>query len=268
MDWQLKQLYWLELDDNLITDLPASIGQLKACRILQLRNNCLDTIPESILLLPGLVGLALNGNPLRHIPKTLGLSKSLSWVNISNTKISNDEYKVYRRKLPSTVDIGHDKIVYFEDEVNPCYTESQSNDMDKIFRRLENDPHFLGGENKWQNFLKDYFNLTGIVAATDQENFEITDTVSLKFIVRSEGGLSDITVVAYNNEPAKEEAIRLLKLSCAYWVPSYMGGRNVNAWYQQSFVFSVSRYGGQVKSSIKAFNPLPANIRVLNLEEE
>ena len=264
----LQQLYWLELDDNLITELPNSIGQLKACRILQLRNNCLDTIPESVLLLPGLVGLALNGNPLRHIPKTLLLSKSLSWINISNTKISNEEYKVYRRQVPATVDIGHDKIIYFEDEVNPCYTGTQSNKMDKIFRRLQNDPYFLGGENKWQSFLKEYFNLTTTNAASDETDFEMTDTVSLKFVVRREGGLSDITVVAYNNEAAKEEAIRLLKLSCAYWVPSHIGGRNVNAWYQQSFIFSVSRYGGHVKSSIKAFNPLPANIRVLNPEED
>jgi hypothetical protein len=96
----------------------------------------------------------------------------------------------------------------------------------------------------------------------------MTDTVSLKFIVRREGGLSNIMPVAYKNTSAMDEAIRLLKLSCAYWVPSNFSGRNVNAWFHQSFVFSISKSGNQVNTSIKVFNPLPANIRVLILDKD
>ena len=59
----------------------------------------------------------------------------------------------------------------------------------------------------------------------------------------------------FNDEKLKEESMRLLKKSCVYWIPALNGGRNLNAWHIQKFIFRVINDNDQVSVLvIPAFN--------------
>ncbi|CAN5731320.1 hypothetical protein BH11BAC3_BH11BAC3_37140 [soil metagenome] len=270
-DWigNFPKLYWLELDDNQIRHLPSSMKNLKSCEILRLANNNIEEVAANILLIPKLRILSIASNPINHFPQAMLNSKSLESLSIGNTNISYDEYKQFRRKLNKKIDIGHDSPVYFEDEEKPCYTEDSLREGDHIFRKLENDPQFVTYKVGKINFFSSNVSFDKIIASTSKTRDTIlTDTVSLKFIVRRAGGLSNIMCVSGTNEAAKTEAIRLLKLSCPYWAPSNMGGRNINAWFQQSFVFTITSTGGAFENQLKVFNPIPATIRTIELQKD
>ena len=89
----------------------------------------------------------------------------------------------------------------------------------------------------------------------------------LKFIVRREGSLSDIYALHFKHEQLKEEAIRLLKLSCDYWVPSDMGGVKITAWTQLAFIFEVNTNKEEDNFSIRTVNPSPSIPRIYSIDE-
>ncbi|HKG14500.1 MAG TPA: COR domain-containing protein [Pyrinomonadaceae bacterium] len=68
---QLTQLEALFLNDNELAALPQSIGRLTRLYRLDLTNNRLTTLPESVGDLTALQTLFLNGNRLRKLPESL-----------------------------------------------------------------------------------------------------------------------------------------------------------------------------------------------------
>ena len=59
----------LDLSNNKLTELPATISHLKNLNSLKLANNQLNDLPPSIAILDKLESLDLSGNPLSEIPK-------------------------------------------------------------------------------------------------------------------------------------------------------------------------------------------------------
>jgi hypothetical protein len=216
--------------------------------------------------LPKLEGLSFYGNPVRHIPPEIVHARALEWFNIAATDISNDEYRAVRRKVNAKVDIPHDKIVFFEDEDKPCYTENREWKMPAESYRLNVDPYFMGKPGDWQNFLTANLKKEQMLKEAGDTAMGWQDSVVLKFMVRSKGGLTNINAVYFKSTAAKEEAVRLLKLSCPHWVPTMAGGRYVHAWFLQSFIFTGSKQGD---IAVRPVTPYPAPpMRIVEFEEE
>jgi len=125
---------------------------------------------------------------------------------------------------------------------------------DKIFTGLEIEPSFFGGHRELVKFLneeKDSVFLIDLLSS----NKNSEDSVELKFIVRREGGIGNLSAIFFSNDKLKNESIRLLKKSCVYWVPGMNGSRNLNAWHVQKIIFRVINDNSKVSVLvIPAFN--------------
>jgi len=268
-DWiaDIQKLNWLILDENKIKSVPAFLKKLTRLEVLRFSDNLIDTIPGEIFLLPKLKVLDISKNPIRHVPSEILHSNSLEWFNIQDTKIQYAEYKVLRKKINSKTKIGHDSPVYFEDETKPCYTDIPGVGEENVFTKLQTDPYFWGGWKKWQQFVSDNIDTKKVLSFINYDLKSYMDSVVVKFIVRKEGGISNIKSVYFGDEKLKNEVYRLMKLSCVYWVPSNMGGRNINAWFQQLFIFTIENTNGAPVLKVRAENPSPTSLFQFEKEE-
>ncbi|WP_188315872.1 leucine-rich repeat domain-containing protein [Chitinophaga agrisoli] len=224
---ELKAINWLELNNNQLTvihDLP----DLHKLRVFRVSGNLLDTVPGNILLLPALETADISNNPITHIPVEIQHAAKLTWLSIYSTWISNTEYMAYKRLVGKHIALPHDKIVFFEDEDRPCYIDGLL-DTSEVFTHMEVNPHFIKGHQAWQNFAVDHLRKNKVAG--------VQDSVVLRYIVRDEGGFSNLQVVHYKFEQTRDEAVYLMKLSCPYWVPASISGRRVNLWRRQVFIF-------------------------------
>jgi len=121
----LNKLNYLDLSSNYITELPESIGEMKSLKFLNLESNELKSLPESINNLKNLQFLNLSGNPFEKIPNLSGLSNleqlvmnyinvseipdslfkltKLKFLEISNTKSSYSDGKIYITEIPESI---------------------------------------------------------------------------------------------------------------------------------------------------------------------
>ncbi|SEM62884.1 Leucine-rich repeat (LRR) protein [Chitinophaga rupis] len=224
---ELKELNWLVLDDNRLVAI-SDLQGLRKLRVFRVSGNLLDTLPGNILLLPELETVDITNNPIRHFPVQIKNALKLTYFNIQSTEITNAEYKTYRKFLGKSMILPHDKIMYFEDEDGPCYIDSLTNTND-VFTHIEVYPSFMKGTAAWHNFVRNNLHEDSIAG--------MQDSVVLKYIIREGGGLANLRVLNYKFEQTRNEAIRLMKLSCPYWVPANISGRKVSLWRRQVFVF-------------------------------
>lgn len=89
-----ENLKYLNLNDNLISELPSLIGNLKSLKNLLLRNNRLKKICFSIENLENLLSLDLHGNCLRELPNSIVNLPKLGMLDLS---------KNYLTKLPNSI---------------------------------------------------------------------------------------------------------------------------------------------------------------------
>lgn len=77
------------MGDNRLTEVPSTLGQLKALQALVLCDNMLESLPSSIASLTNLKTLALHKNRLRTLPTEIITLKCLTEVSVTNNGISN-----------------------------------------------------------------------------------------------------------------------------------------------------------------------------------
>lgn len=223
---ELPRLYWLVLDDNRLREFPLLPG-LQRLEVLRLRENLLDTFPGNLLLLPALKVFDIAGNPVRHIPAQLKKAAQLESFNIYNTGVPYEEYRSYRRQVKKSTHIVYNRPVYFEDEEKPCYIASI--DTSEVFTHMETYPVFMKGWAARQQFMEKHLRR--------QDVNGLRDSVVLRFIVRRGGGISNIRVLHAAQAKTTDEAVRLLRLSCPYWRPANISGRQADCWQRLVLVF-------------------------------
>jgi len=79
----LRNLDTLKLDNNSISSIPATIGQLKRLRYLSIANNLLSTLPEEIGLMDALIELDIHSNSLNELPVAIWRCSLVS-LNVSS----------------------------------------------------------------------------------------------------------------------------------------------------------------------------------------
>lgn len=76
-------LKWLILTDNVLTELPAQLGDLTGMRKLMLSNNRLASLPRALASMRELELLRLANNQLRRVPPWLVALPRLAWLALA-----------------------------------------------------------------------------------------------------------------------------------------------------------------------------------------
>jgi len=126
-------------------------------------------------------------------------------------------------------------------EINMKKISENSNDQnskdDKVFTKVENEAQFPGGETEWRHYLEK--NLNPDVPVTDgwkQGTYQIT----ISFIVKKDGSISDIKTDNYQGSKTADECINLIKKG-PRWVPALQNGHNVTSYKKQPITFVVMK---------------------------
>ncbi|AHF17484.1 hypothetical protein NIASO_08560 [Niabella soli DSM 19437] len=259
--FELKKLNWLTLDGNRITSIPPVIN-IPELEYLNLDNNKIDSIPFSLFTLPKLKTLSINNNPVKHIPKAILQAGALKYFNIEKTRIASEEYTGIRIETAnkSIIITADDKLKLLAyDRNRPCYSDDDSLLFNyEIFTKTEVPPRF----NENTNDKIDFFNrslLFPYIDSTGYKDQPFSDTVIVKFVVLPYGGITKVTTLVAKLKQTKQEALRLLKLSCTGWKPAVTGSRSVKAWCYTRFIFTQFYSGGiiQKKLSVQVIPQYP-----------
>ena len=113
--------------------------------------------------------------------------------------------------------------------------EQQTRSDNKIFTKAEVAPQFTGGEEAWKNFLR----------ANLKPNTPIDEgwsggkfTIIVKFIVHTDGTVSDVSTENYKGSKTALHCIDVIK-NAPKWQPAVQNGRKVNAYKIQPITFLI-----------------------------
>jgi periplasmic protein TonB len=111
-------------------------------------------------------------------------------------------------------------------------------EADKTFTLVEKEAEFPGGLAGWRNFLITNLNteIASDVAPRKAKHWK--QTVIVKFIVDTNGTVSNVMVVNDAHPDLKKEAIRVISISSG-WIPAEQNGRKVKAYRMQPITFIV-----------------------------
>ncbi len=136
-------------------------------------------------------------------------------------------------------------------EETPCYTELPQATDSPVFRKYVHNPYFMNGEKAWIDFIARNFPQESLYRLFRDKSI-LRDSVVVQFIVRRKGGISNLQATTGVYESTKEEACRLLKLSCPYWAPAIQSsGVSVSTWFRQTFIFEVNEEEGTVELIVR-----------------
>lgn len=121
---------------------------------------------------------------------------------------------------------------YIEGETTLILTDSEL--YSKVFFAVEQEPEFVGGMEKFWEYVKN-----NIKYPSPALKDKVEGKVYLTFIVEKNGSLTDIKVVRGIGSGCDEEAIRLIK-ECPKWNPGIQNGRNVRVQYMAPISFNIS----------------------------
>jgi len=111
--------------------------------------------------------------------------------------------------------------------------QAQQNKM--VFTQVEVNPQFTGGEEAWRKYLRG--NLKQ-VTPLDEGWKAGKYTVTVKFIVHTDGTVSDISTENYQGTKTAQHCIDVIK-NAPKWQPAVQNGRKVNAYKKQPITFVI-----------------------------
>ncbi len=100
---------------NDMRTLGFNASRLTKLRALDLSQNLLNSIPEELLDCGSLEYLSLHENPVQHVPATIGKLRSLRYLGVSGTRLTNAQIDSLKVALPQCV-IDHTRRVYSHEE--------------------------------------------------------------------------------------------------------------------------------------------------------
>ncbi|MGV3656448.1 MAG: energy transducer TonB [Chitinophagaceae bacterium] len=105
-----------------------------------------------------------------------------------------------------------------------------------VFTKAEKEPNFEGDDKAWRNFWVKNMNP---VVPVDNGAPVGEYTVIIRFIVETDGTLTDVKALTKHGYGLEEECVRIIKLS-GKWQPAMQNGRVVRFYKKQPFTFVVS----------------------------
>ncbi|MBK6379494.1 MAG: energy transducer TonB [Chitinophagaceae bacterium] len=124
--------------------------------------------------------------------------------------------------------------------IDKNFTETQKNDQQNkdeniVFTKAEINPEFTGGQDAWRKYL--IANLKAITPVDEGWKAGIYKVV-VKFIVHTDGTVSDVTTENYAGTKTALHCIEVIK-NAPKWQPALQNGRKVNAYKKQPITFVI-----------------------------
>nr|XP_018667143.1 leucine-rich repeat-containing protein 69 isoform X3 [Ciona intestinalis] len=114
----MQQLTFLNLNNNLLTELPPEISRLEALQVLSVCNNQLQNFPSQICNLPKLHELRASHNELESLPLEIGFLQNLSKLYISQNKIKELPEGLGKLRKLHLLDIAGNELRIFPTEMH------------------------------------------------------------------------------------------------------------------------------------------------------
>lgn len=108
----------------------------------------------------------------------------------------------------------------------------------KVFNKVEEEASFPGGNVAWRNFLVKNLNPNSPI---DEGWNEGTYTIKIKFLVHTDGTVSDISTEDYPGSKTAQNTMDLIRKG-PKWVPAKQNGKVVTAYKIQPVTYVVSEY--------------------------
>jgi TonB family protein len=119
--------------------------------------------------------------------------------------------------------------------ITPLAGDSTNNKASELFVKVEEMPHFVGGDAALYDFIR-----TNTRYPMMEKEAGIQGKVYLKFVVEKDGGVSNISVIKSASSGLEKEAIRVIQLTDHRWIPGKNAGKAVRVYFTIPFLFSLS----------------------------
>lgn len=266
----LKKLKTLALVNNKITTLPSLIQNNRELNRINLSNNLIDSIPPDIFSLPRLQYLILTGNKVTSVPKEIVHAGSLEYLAVKESSIRDStSYQQLKKSLKGRIVFEREDMAKSSTMGDcPCYSEKQlpkyyHNTPSSVFTKTEVSAGFGNYGKGHDDFFSNNVKFPDIQLDPFSNN-TVSDTVLIKFVVNpSPRQLTYVSALSFKWVETKNEAIRLLRLSCPYWHPAITGGREVKAWAQVMFIFNQHYEKGTLKKELTVYTSQTPNTTLI-----
>ncbi len=125
-----------------------------------------------------------------------------------------------------------------------------------VFRKVEVEPSFPGGEKEWHRFLEKNISVNVPLSKNAPKG---TYTVIIQFIVDREGNISDLKPLTNHGYGMEDEAMRVMSMS-PKWKPGIQNGHIVNAYKKQPLTFVIGAGAKNLPLSSNNFEPSPISL--------
>lgn len=192
--------------------------------------------------------LTVKRHPLKKYYRTVDNIESDTVVNVEKDKI--------------VVSYGNSKSLGKEPVKTeiPQTSNTQNRNDESVFDRVENMPHYPGGEVELMKFISK--NLKYPKEAIDDS---ITGRVIVRFIVKKNGDIGNVEVLRGRHKLLDDEAVRVIKLINGM-EPGTMNGKPVNVRYVLPIEFRLS--GGKSDDKPKKFTDEELKDKVFTAVEQ
>ena len=177
-----------------------------------------DTIAQNVVAQP--VDTVESTNAVEATPP-LPVKSAIKFTapaHVKEAKTTDGKQRVYKSTVKFTAPViisdGNDSIYY---------------------NGVEQMPQFPGGEVELMKFIKDNLHYPTVAAENGIEG-----RVTIRFVVRRNGEVTDITVIRGFNPACDKEAIRVVKLM-PKWTPGRQNGRDVPVYYTLPILFKLQK---------------------------
>lgn len=113
--------------------------------------------------------------------------------------------------------------------------KEKENFADSVFRKVEIEASFSGGDRAWRSYLERSLNAS---VPVDNKAPEGTYTVIVQFIVDKDGTISDIKALTNLGYGMEQEVIKVISKG-PKWTPALQDGKPVKAYRRQPVTFAV-----------------------------
>ena len=163
-------------------------------------------------------------------------AKKLQELEIQKLK---DEY-LFKKKVDANQRyvegqlLAQDKAAGYQKQL--AEAEMQGKQENIAFTKVEVSPMFTGGDEAWKKYLMKNLNAS---IPVDEGWKPGKYTIILKFIVHTDGTVSDITTENYKGSKTAKHCIEVIKKT-PNWQPAIQNGKKVNAYHKQPITFVIS----------------------------
>ncbi|MFT5779401.1 MAG: hypothetical protein ACI837_002359 [Crocinitomicaceae bacterium] len=137
----LKNLVWLELNDNNLVSLPDAICELKDLKVLNLSDNKLRSLPVNFGNLTNLTTLILEDNMLKALPESMKRLSKLEKLNIRGNKFAELPDLIGAFKSLTFIDLARNELTTFPGSIGKL---KQLNFLNACSNNLEILPREMG----------------------------------------------------------------------------------------------------------------------------